>query len=116
MDALNSILLATKREIIKMRKFMTKEVTVTMVKVATIGIDENGLPSVTDIETVELLGELTKEKATKKYNKAGGTKTVFNVTTETRTYKMEVSEFIKVATLVTGEDESLEEEDEEEAE
>lgn len=96
-----------------MRKFMTKDVTVTIVKVANIGIDENGLPKVEGIETVEILGELNKEKATKKYTKAGGTKTVFNVTTETRTYKMEVTEFIKVATLATDDD-NVEEEDEEE--
>lgn len=93
---------------------MTKEVTVTNVKVANIGIDENGLPKVEGIETIELLGELTKEKAEKKYRKSGGNKTVFNVTTETRTYKMEVSEFIKVATLVTDDDNVDEEESEDE--
>ena len=100
---------------IKMRKFMTKEVAVTKVMVGNVAIDENGLPKVEGIEHVEMLGELTKEKATKKYTKAGGSKTVFNVTTETRTYKMEVAEFIKVATLVTDED-NLEEEDENEEE
>jgi hypothetical protein len=97
-----------------MRKFMTKEVTVTIAKLANIGIDENGLPKVEDIETVEILGELNKEKAEKKLRKAGNLKTLFNVTTETRNYKMEVAEFIKVATLVTDTDNVDEEEESDE--
>jgi hypothetical protein len=99
-----------------MRKFMTKEVTVTKLMVGTVGLDENMLPKVENVETVELLGELDKEKASKKYTKSGGTKTVFNATHETRTYKMEVAEFIKVATLVTDTDNVDEEEDEDESE
>ena len=70
---------------------------------------------VQDVEYIELLGELDKAKATKKYTKAGGNKTVFNVITETRTYKMEVAEFIKVATLVVDTD-NVDEEDSEDEE
>jgi hypothetical protein len=105
----------TKKDDIKMRKFMTKEVAVTKAMVGMVGLDENMLPVVTDVEHIEMLGELDKTKAGKKLAKMGITKTLFNVTTETRTYKMEVSEFIKVATLVTESD-NVDEEDEDEDE
>jgi hypothetical protein len=98
---------------IKMRKFMTKDVTVTKVMVGNVGFNEELQPIVQDVEFIEILGELDKPKATKKYTKSGGDKTVFQVLTETRTYKMEVSEFIKVATLVTDTDDVEEEEEEE---
>lgn len=93
---------------------MTKEVTVTKVMIGNVDFDADFKPVVVDVEIIELLGELDKEKATKKYTKSGGKKTVFNVITETRTYKMKVEDFIKVAELVTDNDESLEEEESEE--
>jgi hypothetical protein len=99
---------------IKMRKFMTKDVTVTKVMVGNVGFNEELQPVVQDVEFIEMLGELDKTKAAKRYTKEGGEKTVFQVLTETRTYKMEVSEFIKIATLVTDTDNVEEEEQEEE--
>lgn len=96
-----------------MRKFMTKEVTVTKVMVGNVGFDSDLKPVVEDVEFIEMLGELDKTKASKLYTKAGGEKTVFNVFSETRTYKMKVSDFIKVAQLVEDDDISLEEDDEE---
>jgi hypothetical protein len=101
---------------IKMRKFMTKEVAITKAMVGNVGFDDNGLPVVIDVEIIELLGELNKDKAGKKLKKDGMDKTLFNVLHETRTYKMEVTEFIKVATLVTENDNVDEEDDENEDE
>ena len=96
---------------------MTKEVTITKAMVGEVGFNaETMLPEVTNVETLTLLGELTKAKAEKVLRKAGETKTLFKVETETLVYKMAVSEFIKVATLVTDEDNVDEEEEEEEEE
>lgn len=96
---------------------MTKEVTSTEIKLAKLVIGENGLPIAEVIPSHVILGEITLEKAqkliTKKY--PTGT-TIYGMEVTTDVYKMEVSEFIKVATKVTEEDNTEEETDEDEDE
>jgi Ran GTPase-activating protein (RanGAP) involved in mRNA processing and transport len=98
-----------------MRKYMTKEVTSTEIKLAQLVINEEGLPIANVIPSHVVLGELTKEKAQKLISKkfpSGGV-TIYAMETKTNTYKMEVSKFIKVAELVKGDEDLNEETDEE---
>lgn len=82
-----------------MRKMMTKEVTITTVKVAKI-VSENGMPKSVALPDVTLLGNVKLEQAQKQVNKLHGQSvTVFEVQPETRVYEMEVEEFIKVAKI-----------------
>ena len=106
-----------KRMDVKMRKFMTKEVTITEVKIAKVGMDENGLPTVEQMEPKTVLGNISKEKAQTLVTKEFGMGvTVFAVETITQVYKMKVTDFIKVAELVTEGDNLDEEESEEDSE
>jgi hypothetical protein len=98
------------------RKFMTKEVTFTIVKAGTIAIDENGLPKVEALAPITLMGEVDKTRAQKLINKQGVNGQVFAVETKTEKYKMKVEDFIKIATLVQDGDEEEEDEDESENE
>ncbi len=101
-----------------MRKYMTKEVTTTTIKLAKVTVDENGLPVVEQLEPYVKLGTINKEKAQKLINKEYGLGvTVFGMEENTYVYKMKVADFIKVAELVQDEnDTSLEEEEEEDEE
>jgi hypothetical protein len=93
------------------RKFMTKEVTVSAIKTVEITVDENGMPVASQNEPIIVIGNVTKEKAQKMVTKKFGQGvTVYAVELITKTYKMEVSEFIKVATLVLD-DEIIDEND-----
>lgn len=95
------------------RKFMTKEVTKTIVKVAVMEVNDEGLPVARPLEDVVLMGNVNMEKAQKAVAKLFETPvTVFGVEANTEKYKMEVEEFIKHATLVV-EGEEEEEDDEE---
>ena len=96
---------------------MTKEVTMTTVKIAKVGMDENGLPTAEQLEPITMLGNVSKEKAQKLVNKDMGMDvTVFAVETITQVYKMKVKDFIKVAELVADNDNLDEEESEEDSE
>lgn len=96
------------------RKYMTKEVTFTTVKLAKMEVAENGLPVAVEVAPVTLMGHVSKDKAQKLVNKEHDEQLiVFAVEVETQTYKMKVSDFIKQAELVTDGDDS-EEEDEDE--
>ncbi|UTC25188.1 transcriptional regulator [Cytobacillus phage Bfsp1] len=106
-----------KRMDVKMRKFMTKEVTITEVKIAKISMDSNGMPVAEQMEPMSLLGNVSKEKAQKLVTAEHGMGvTVFGVQTITQTYKMKVKDFIKVAELVSEGDNLDEEESEEDSE
>lgn len=88
-----------------MRKTMTKEVTKTTVKAATMEI-ENGLPVAKTIEDFVLLGNVSVEKAQSHVKKNVDPKaTVFEVIPETVTYEMPVEDFIKYASVKEPEQE-----------
>lgn len=90
-----------------MRKFMTKEVTKTTVKVAKMVVGENGQPTVEPMADFVMLGNVSQEKAQKEAVKRYGQGvTVFGVEVETNKYKLAVEEFLEIATLVQeGEEE-----------
>lgn len=78
---------------------MTKQVTVTKVKIAKI-IIENGKPKVLPMKDEILLGNVNKDKAHKIIDKRYDCKVVvLDLQTDTKIYEMEVEEFIKVAKL-----------------
>lgn len=90
-----------------MRKTMQKEVTKTTVKVAKMGIDENGLPKAEQLPETILIGNVTLEKAQKEVAKLYQFPVVvFGVEATTETYEMNVEDFIKYATLKTEESET----------
>jgi Histone-like Protein p6 len=82
------------------RKMMTKEVTSTNVQIAKMELVD-GQPVAKPLDPVVLIGNRTLESAQKEVNKMfkGENVTVFNVEAETVTYEMEVSEFIKLASV-----------------
>lgn len=81
------------------RKFMTKEVTSTLVKVAKMEMVD-GLPKALPLEDEILIGNVTLENAQKAMNKKHGAGTVvFEVIADTKVYEMSVEDFIKVASL-----------------
>jgi hypothetical protein len=80
-----------------MRKMMTKEVTITTVKIAKME-SQNGLPKAISLPDEVMLGNVSLEQAHKHvFKKFGSSVTVFEVQPETRVYELEVEEFIKVA-------------------
>lgn len=88
-----------------MRKFMTKEVTKTTVKVAQITQGENGLPVANHLEDIVLVGNVTMEKAQKEAAKRfDHPVTVFGVEPSTELYRLSVEDFLNIATLVTEEE------------
>lgn len=85
-----------------MRKFMTKEVTKTTVKIAQIEQGANGLPVANVLEDVILIGNVSLEKAQKEMGKRFEFPvTVFGVEPSTEIYKLSVEDFLQHATLVT---------------
>jgi hypothetical protein len=94
------------------RKYMTKEVTFTKVFAAKMDINEDGLPVAVPVAPIEVMGTIDKAKAQKLIIKNHDEMlTVFKVEVVTQTYKMKVSDFIKIAELVSDTD-NLDEEDE----
>lgn len=87
-----------------MRKYMTKEVTSTTVKIAKMEVVD-GKPTATTLEDEILLGNVTLEKAQKAVTKKHGAGvTVFGVEPATKIYKLAVEEFLKIAEeVVDGE-------------
>lgn len=81
-----------------MRKYITKEVTRTIIRLATIEVT-NGSPEAVTLEPIETLGNYDKSKAQKLINKSHQNVTVTTVENITETYQMEITEFIKHATL-----------------
>lgn len=107
------IILQDKKRMIKMRKYMTKEVTFTTVKATEIVV-EKGEPKLVKLTPIIMLGDLTIEKAQKKLQKETGTNAqVYAIESDTKTYKMKVSDFIKVAEEVTEGDNTEDEDDDE---
>lgn len=94
-----------------MRKMMTKEVTKTLVQLAIMEVNEQGMPVAKPLEPIELIGNVSTEKAQKVVQKMFTENvTVFGVNPETQTYEMEVSEFIKLARIKGEEEEENTEE------
>lgn len=88
-----------------MRKFMTREVTKTTVKVAQITQGENGLPVANHLDDIVIVGNVTLEKAQKEAAKRfNHPVTVFGVEPSTELYRLSVEEFLARATLVTKEE------------
>jgi hypothetical protein len=79
-----------------MRKYMTKEVTKTTVKIASMEMVA-GIPKAIPLPDVVLIGNVSLEKAQKEVNKLHDRATVLNVESETVVYEMLVEDFIKVA-------------------
>lgn len=83
-----------------MRKTMTKEVTKTTVTIGRI-IKVEGLPTLENLPSVIMIGNVSLEKAQKEVNKGVAIPvTVFGVEPTTEMYEMDVELFIKHATLV----------------
>jgi hypothetical protein len=81
---------------------MTKEVTTTTIKSGKIFINSDGKPEVNPMQDIIVLGSISEAKAHKTvYKKYGAGTTIFAVTEESKTYRMKVEDFIKVAELVT---------------
>lgn len=92
-----------------MRKYMTKEVTKTTVKIARMEIVD-GLPQAVTLPDEILLGNVSEEKAQKELRrKYDFPVTVFAVQPETEVYEMSVEDFLKHATLKVEEPEQPEE-------
>jgi len=88
-----------KKEVIVLRKMLTKEVTSTTIKIGKIEMVD-GTPQVATLENVVLLGNVSHEKAQKEVEKLHGKGvTVFELQSDTKVYEMPVEEFIKVASL-----------------
>lgn len=81
-----------------LRKFMTKQVTKTTVKIAKMRL-ENGTPKAIPLDDLVLLGNISKSKAQRIVDKEYEGATVLETTTETLVYEMEVEEFIKLAKI-----------------
>jgi hypothetical protein len=95
--------------ILKMRKFMTKEVTVTTIKCAKVEMDKNGLPVVIPLNDLKQLGSVSSQKAQKLVKTLYGIGvSIYNIEENTQTYKMEVEKFIEMAELVTEGEETEE--------
>jgi hypothetical protein len=98
------------------RQYMTKEVTSTIIKAGKIVVGESGIPEVAVLEPITVLGTISQEKAQKRVNKLHGIgSTIFALETESKVYRMKVEDFIKIAELVTDENEGSDvDEDEDE--
>jgi hypothetical protein len=84
------------------RQYMTKEVTTTTIKSGKIIINPEGKPEVNPMQDIIVLGSISETKAHKTVNRAYGVgTTIYAVEEETKTYRMRVEDFIKVAELVT---------------
>lgn len=80
-----------------MRKYMTKEVTTTIVKVAKMEMVD-GIPQAITLPNEVILGNVTLEKAQKIVNKKYGYPvSVMEVQANTQIYEMLVEEFIQIA-------------------
>lgn len=77
---------------------MQREVTKTTVKAAIMKVVD-GSPVAEPIEDINLLGNVSLEKAQKEVNKLHKGATVFNVEVDTQIYEMPVEEFIQLATI-----------------
>lgn len=93
-----------------MRKNMSKEIPFTIIKAGKFEV-VNDLPTVTPLEPIKVLGDLTKEKAQKHMDKLhkGLKVIVYEATIITETYEMAVADFIKVASLKSDNVEDVEE-------
>lgn len=88
-----------KEGISKMRKQMTKEVTSTVIKLATIEVSD-GVPMAVELPPEILLGSVTPDKAQKILSKQlGKDVTVLSAEPKTEVYVMDVEEFIQLASL-----------------
>ena len=99
------------------RKYITREITKTTVKVAKMEV-KDGSPVAVPLPDEVIVGNVNMEQAQRQIKKRlGEGVTVFGVEANTEKYKMAVADFLQLATLVTDEaDDSEEEEDSEEYE
>ena len=82
-----------------MRKTMTREVTLTTVKLGRVSVVE-GRPAVEEMEDVVLIGNITLERAQREVRKSfGNDVTVFGVQADTKTYELPLETFIEIATV-----------------
>ena len=96
-----------------MRKYMTKEVTTTTIRVGKVVLGENNMPVVEELTPITVLGNLSQDRAQRRVNKDLGMGiSIFGLEVTTHNYKMKVTDFIKVAELVTENDTTLDEEEE----
>lgn len=97
------------------RKYITREITKTTVKVAKMEV-RDGAPVAVPLPDETIVGNVNMEQAQRQIKKRlGEGVTVFGVEPNTEKYKMSVADFLQLATLVTDEsDDSEEEEDDSE--
>lgn len=99
------------------RKYMSKDVTTTTIKCGKIQISKEGKPEILELPDITEIGTLTETRINKLVNKQYGFGvSIYNVIEETKTYRMKVEEFMKVAELVTEEEYELLDDEEEEEE
>jgi hypothetical protein len=101
-----------------MRKTMTKEILMTKVKIARIGVSPEGQPTTEVLPDIEMLGNITREKAQKRIIKQHDQlTTIYQHEVFKQTYEIEIEELIKIAKLkeehILGENEETESETEE---
>ena len=97
------------------RKYITREITKTTVKVARMEVQE-GRPVAVPLDDEVIVGNVSMEQAQRQIKKKlGDGVTVFGVEPNTEKYKMSVADFLQLATLVTDEqtDDSEDEDDSE---
>ena len=100
------------------RKYITREITKTTVKVARMEV-QDGKPVAVPMEDETIVGNVSVEQAQRQIKKKlGDGVTVFGVQANTEKYKMAVADFLQLATLVTDEnsDDSEDESDDEDFE
>lgn len=91
-----------------MRRNITKTVTISRIEATKVVLNDDGSVSTEQLAPIEVLGEVTKEKAKKLAMKNYPDEALVKVDvyTDTNTYTMPVSEFITHATITEDTDES----------
>lgn len=96
------------------RKYITREITKTTVKVAKMEV-KDGAPVAVPLPDEIIVGNVNMEQAQRQIKRRlGDGVTVFGVEANTEKYKMSVAEFLELAELVTDESDDSDEEDDNE--
>lgn len=88
-----------------MRKMLSKEITFTHIKLAVLEV-QDGKPVAVELPPLEMLGDISRERAQKKLDKEhkGKQVMIYSLETEKRTYEMEVEKFIQIASVKNKEE------------
>ena len=95
------------------RKYITREITKTTVKVARMEV-QDGAPVAVELPDEVIVGNVSMEQANRQLKKKlGDGITVFGVEPNTEKYKMSVAQFLELAELVSPENDDSEDEEDE---